>query len=88
VMQLNVRITQDIGYALVAVASLSFIGLGAQPPSSEWGLMLSDARTYILQAWWYALFPGLAIVLLTVGLSLIGDSLADRFGAGDAVGDQ
>ena len=83
--QLNVRITQDIGYALVAVASLSFIGLGAQPPSSEWGLMLSDARQYILQAWWYPLFPGLAIMLLTVGLAMIGDAIADRHGAGDGV---
>jgi peptide/nickel transport system permease protein len=83
--QLNVRITQDVGYALVAVASLSFIGLGAQPPSSEWGLMLSDARQYILQAWWYPLFPGLAIMLLTVGLAMIGDAIADRHGAGDDV---
>ena len=83
--QLNVRVTQDIGYALVAVASLSFIGLGAQPPSSEWGLMLSDARQYILQAWWYPLFPGLAIMLLTVGLAMIGDAIADRHGAGDGV---
>jgi peptide/nickel transport system permease protein len=83
--QLNVRITQDVGYALVAVASLSFIGLGAQPPSSEWGLMLSDARQYILQAWWYPLFPGLAIMLLTVGLGMIGDAIADHYGAGDDV---
>jgi peptide/nickel transport system permease protein len=82
-MQLNVRITQDVGYALVAVASLSFIGLGAQPPSPEWGLMLSDARTYILQAWWYPLFPGLAIMTLTVALSMIGDALADRLATGD-----
>jgi peptide/nickel transport system permease protein len=86
--QLNVRITQDIGYALVAVASLSFIGLGAQPPSSEWGLMLSDARTYILPAWWYPFFPGLAITLLTVGLAMMGDAFADRFGAGDDILEQ
>jgi len=78
--QLNVRVTQDMGYALVAVASLSFIGLGAQPPTPEWGLLLSGARIYITSAWWYPFFPGLAITLLTVGLSMLGDGIADRKG--------
>jgi peptide/nickel transport system permease protein len=73
---LNVRITQDIGYALVAVASLSFIGLGAQPPTPEWGLVLSGARTYITGSWWYPVFPGVAIVLATLGFSLLGDGIA------------
>ncbi|HEX3722749.1 MAG TPA: ABC transporter permease, partial [Nitrolancea sp.] len=77
--QLNVRITQDIGYALVAVAGLSFIGLGAQPPAPEWGLLLSSARAYITSSWWYAIFPGLAIAFATVGLALLGDALSDLF---------
>ena len=81
--QLNVRVTQDMGYALVAVASLSFIGLGAQPPTPEWGLLLSGARTYITSAWWYPFFPGLAIALLTVGLSMLGDGIAGRIGVGE-----
>jgi peptide/nickel transport system permease protein len=73
---LNVRVTQDIGYALVAVASLNFIGLGVHPPTPEWGLMLSGARDHITAAWWYAIFPGLAIALTTIGFSLLGDGLA------------
>ena len=77
--QLNVRITQDVGYALVAVAGLSFIGLGAQPPAPEWGLLLSGARAYITSSWWYAIFPGLAIAFATVGLALLGDALSDLF---------
>ena len=75
--QLNVRVTQDLGYALVAVASLSFIGLGVQPPAPEWGLLLGGARAYISSSWWYPVFPGIAIALATVGFSLLGDGLAE-----------
>jgi peptide/nickel transport system permease protein len=75
--QLNVRITQDLGYALVAVASLSFIGLGVQPPTPEWGVLLGGARQYITSSWWYPVFPGLAITLATVGLALLGDGLSE-----------
>jgi peptide/nickel transport system permease protein len=75
--QLNVRITQDLGYALVAVASLSFIGLGVQPPTPEWGVLLGGARAYISSSWWYPVFPGLAIAVATVGFSLLGDGLSD-----------
>lgn len=81
--QLNVRITQDVGYALVAVAGLSFIGLGVQPPTPEWGLLLSGARSYITSSWWYTIFPGLAIALATVGIAMLGDSLSDLRKAGD-----
>lgn len=76
--QLNVRITQDMGFALVAVAGLSFIGLGVRPPTPEWGLMVSASRVHLVEAWWYPLFPGLMIALVTVGLSMLGDSLAER----------
>ena len=66
--QLNVRVTQDLGYALVAVASLSFIGLGVQPPAPEWGLLLGGARAYISSSWWYPVFPGIAIAFSTTTL--------------------
>jgi peptide/nickel transport system permease protein len=80
--QLNVRVTQDLGYALVAVASLSFVGLGVQPPTPEWGVLLGGARAYISSSWWYPVFPGLAIALATVGFSLLGDGLSDLTNAG------
>jgi peptide/nickel transport system permease protein len=78
--ELNVRVTQDIGYALVAVASLSFIGLGVQPPTPEWGLMLSAARSHITGSWWNPVFPGLAITVATVGFTMLGDALSDLMG--------
>jgi peptide/nickel transport system permease protein len=76
--ELIVRGTQDVGYAIVAVSSLSFIGVGAQPPSPEWGLVLSGARSYITSSWAYPLFPGLTIIVATLGFSLLGDALSDR----------
>lgn len=76
--QMNARVTQDMGYALVSVAGLSFLGLGAQPPTPEWGALLNSARTFILNAWWYALFPGLAITVWTLGLSMLGDAIHER----------
>ena len=78
--EINVRVTTEIGYALVAVTSLSFIGLGAQQPTPEWGLILADARRYITGAWWYPIFPGAAITLVTFAFSLLGDSLAELTG--------
>ena len=81
--ELNVRVTQDIGYALVAVASLSFIGLGVQPPTPEWGLLLSDARQYITGSWWYPIFPGLAITVATAGFAMLGDALSEVLGLDD-----
>jgi peptide/nickel transport system permease protein len=70
---LAVRMTLDVGYVLVAFTGLSFLGLGAQPPSPEWGLMISSAKTYVLNAWWYPFFPGL-VILVTVALCVwIGD---------------
>lgn len=74
--ELVVRATQDVGYALVAVSSLSFIGVGAQQPTPEWGLILAGARANITTSWAYPLFPGLMIVLATTGFSLLGDGLS------------
>lgn len=70
-----VRATQDIGYAVVAVASLSFIGVGAQPPTPEWGLILAGARVSVTSSWSYVVFPGLVIMLATTGFALLGDGL-------------
>jgi peptide/nickel transport system permease protein len=74
--QLNARITQDLGYALVNVAGLSFVGLGAQPPTPEWGSLLQAGLQYVATAWWLTLFPGLAITLWTVGIAMLGDGLS------------
>jgi peptide/nickel transport system permease protein len=64
-------------------ASLGFLGLGAKPPSPEWGVMISDGQAYIFTQWWLATFPGVAIVIVGVGFSLIGDGLADVLRPGD-----
>lgn len=74
--QLNARITQDLGYALVNVAGLSFVGLGAQPPAPEWGSLLQSGLQYVATAWWLTVFPGLAITLWTVGIAMLGDGLS------------
>jgi len=67
----------DMGGAITAVAGLSFIGFGAQPPTPEWGVMISDARTYMATAWWMGTFPALAIMLVVGSFNLLGDGLRD-----------
>jgi peptide/nickel transport system permease protein len=62
---------------IILAASLGFLGLGAQPPSPEWGTMISDGQNYLLTSWWLATLPGLAVVFVGVAFSLIGDGLAD-----------
>jgi len=74
--------TLDIVLNILVLASLSFLGLGVQPPTAEWGLMVADGQTFLLTAWWISTLPGIAIVLAGVGFSLIGDGLADRLGQG------
>ena len=74
---LMVLISLGFAYAVLYEASLSFLGLGAQPPMPEWGVMLSTARDFIFQAPWYAFFPGASIFLLVFSLNLIGDGLRD-----------
>jgi len=69
--------TYDIPSAIIVAASLSFLGLGAQPPTPDWGLMLSYGRTYITLAPWYSIFPGLAIMITVLGFNFIGDGLRD-----------
>ncbi|WP_159619462.1 ABC transporter permease [Ruania rhizosphaerae] len=73
-----VRATLGMGYAILTAASLSFIGLGAQPPLAEWGVMISDGRGYIISGeWWMTTFPGIAIATSILGFNLLGDGLRD-----------
>ncbi len=74
---LVVLTTMRLGTTLLTGSSLSFIGLGAQPPAPEWGAMLSVGRNYLDTAWWLAVFPGLAVTTTVVGLNLLGDGLRD-----------
>ena len=72
-----VKMSMDMGMAILAAASLGFIGLGAPPPAPEWGAMISVARTYMPDWWWYSFFPGAAIFLTVLGFNLLGDGLRD-----------
>lgn len=67
----------DVVLNILLGSSLSFLGLGAQPPAPEWGLMIAEGRTFLATAWWMSALPGLAIVVTGVAFSLIGDGLAD-----------
>jgi len=66
-----------VGHSILAASGLSFLGLGAQPPSPEWGAMLSTGRNYLELAWWITTFPGIAIVLAVLAMNLLGDALRD-----------
>ena len=72
-----IQLTLDVGFAILATSSLSFIGLGAQPPSPEWGTMMATARNYFREAWWYITFPGLALTLTVFAFNVLGDGLQD-----------
>lgn len=74
---LIVQATLDVGYAILLTSSLSFIGLGAQPPTPEWGRMVADGRQYLLSFWWVPIFPGMAIFVTVLGFNLIGDAIRD-----------
>lgn len=69
--------TFGLATAILSTASLSFLGLGAQPPTAEWGLMLSESRRYIRIAWWLAAFPGVAIMIAVLAVNILGDSARD-----------
>jgi peptide/nickel transport system permease protein len=72
-----VAATLGIGNTIVLEAGLSFLGLGVQAPTASWGTMVSDGRTHLLDAWWLATFPGLAIVFTVLAFNLVGDGLRD-----------
>jgi peptide/nickel transport system permease protein len=74
---LVVKATLDVGYAIVLTAGLGFIGIGAVPPTAEWGSMVSQGSRTGLQYWWYSTFPGLAIMSVVMALNFLGDGLRD-----------
>ncbi|MGH3042268.1 MAG: ABC transporter permease, partial [Gaiellaceae bacterium] len=74
---ITVQMSLSLGYAILTMASLSFIGLGAQPPAPEWGAMISAGRNYFLDQWWLVTFPGLAIFLAVMAFNLLGDGLQE-----------
>lgn len=74
---LVVQATLSFSNAILDVAALGFLGMGAQPPIPEWGTMLAEAREFILRAWWVVTFPGLAILITVLAINLIGDGLRD-----------
>ncbi len=73
----SVQATLGIGSAILESAALSFLGLGAQPPTPEWGLMISDGKEFITNAWWIVTMPGIATLLAVLGFNLLGDGLRD-----------
>jgi peptide/nickel transport system permease protein len=77
VPSLIVRVTLDMAGIILAAAGLGFLGLGAQPPSPEWGAMISEGRRFILDHWWVATMPGLAIFAVSLAFNLLGDGLRD-----------
>jgi peptide/nickel transport system permease protein len=82
--EILVKVSMDVGFVLLAAASLGFIGLGAQPPVPEWGAMVSEARRFFPTFWWYSIFPGLAIFLSVLAFNLFGDGIATLAGAREA----
>ena len=72
-----IRVTLDMAGIILTAAGLGFLGLGAQPPLPEWGLMISSGRKFLFDQWWVATMPGLAIFIVSLGFNLLGDGLRD-----------
>ena len=72
-----VQASMDIGGVILTIASLSFLGLGAQAPTPEWGLMINTSRNFMMSAWWYSVFPGLAIFISVLVFNLLGDGIRE-----------
>ncbi len=72
-----VQASMDIGGVILTIASISFLGLGAQAPTPEWGLLVSTSREYFLNAWWYSIIPGLFIFVTVLIFNLLGDGLRE-----------
>ena len=77
ISSLVIRVTLDMAGIILIAAGLGFLGLGARPPSPEWGAMISDGRKFILDHWWVATMPGLAIFMVSLAFNLLGDGLRD-----------
>ena len=73
-----VLVTLQLGTAILAESSLSFLGAGVPPPKPAWGIMAAEGRRYIQDAWWVSLFPGIAIMTVVLSFNLVGDWLRDR----------
>ena len=71
--------TLEVATAILAGASLNFLGMGAKPPTPEWGLLLAESRDFFRRAWWLATFPGIAIMVTVISINLLGDGLRDTF---------
>src|SRR5260370_41003708 len=69
----------DMALAILLGSSLGYLGLGAQPPTAEWGVIIADGKNFMTTGWWIGVFPRIALVLAGIGFSLLGDSLADIF---------
>jgi peptide/nickel transport system permease protein len=74
-----VQATIDLGIVIIAMGGLAFLGLGTQPPSPDWGLMISEGRSVLLTSWWISTFPGIAIFVVVFCFNIIGDGLRDVF---------
>lgn len=72
-----VQASMDFGSVILTIAALSFLGIGAQPPTPEWGLLISTSRSYFMNAWWYSTFPGIAIFITVLVFNLIGDGIRE-----------
>jgi len=72
-----VRMSLDMGTIILTAAGLGFLGLGAQPPTPEWGLMVSDGRQFLVDQWWVSTIPGFAILVVVMGFNLVGDGIRD-----------
>lgn len=72
-----VRMSLDMGAIILTAAGLGFLGLGAQPPTPEWGLMVADGRNFLVDQWWVSTLPGIAILIVVMGFNLLGDGIRD-----------
>jgi peptide/nickel transport system permease protein len=72
-----VRATIGMGFSILVAAVLGFLGMGATPPAPDWGLTIAESRNYLPGAWWYSIFPGVAILVTVLGFNLLGDGLRD-----------
>ena len=77
VSSIIVRATLGMGFTILVAAVLGFLGMGATPPEPDWGLTIAESRNYLPGAWWYSIFPGLAILVTVLGFNLLGDGLRD-----------
>jgi peptide/nickel transport system permease protein len=70
----------DVVLTILYVASLSFLGLGVRDPTPEWGAIMTDGQNYLLTAWWITTLPGVVVIVVGIGFSLVGDGLAELLG--------